>query len=1205
MPVQVGEVIFSGGTYLVQIIDDLGIEHWPLLHFDDHGRMKDALCGCGQKPCPHIPAASSAIQRKGRLLHRIWDSSFWKALGLALCEHFGYDSLQVAESDGCFTFSVEDRPIGELQAAHGGFYDLLKPLLIDRVPETEENSIKFSDRTSEEISHWRDGRPGQSLRFELSIWADLCKAMFLAQDRGHLKEIEWLSTAEDLPEQMSAILSDVRWQQQLPRTAWPMLIPTLASVPSKLQEIASAHDSPSVIYENDPPKLTVLAAQHTEQQDLQGVRVGDWLYLPGIGFRSMSQDIGSCLNADGAQAVAEVLRKHAKVLAKYLRDYPVHLEPIPIKINLKFNSHWDLVMEASLFQAGDLQQCNVQQLGKWIFVPEGQHQGFWSLNWGPLTALKTTIQAEDVDDFIARHRTFLNSFPGFTTHLTPLDTQLSYRITAKGDLHFINLLEQRDELGSHDFGEWVYLPEQGFFQKLSGTLGTAVRSGVTVKSQEVSSFIAKHRQELAQMPQFFAKSSPLKSCGLQLEKLKAGSISITPILEYCENIDPSEIRFYGDYIYRKDLGFWELPPAQRLPEEYQRPQLIGAEHIHWFIAKELDALRPFILQIDPQLEWAQELRPQIVAIKEAESGWIVTLEYRSDIGRVNAIELWHGARQHRGFIVTDAGLIDLSNENLRWIKDVSKQQIADSKDSLSLSHLELLRMMHLYQWQAAPEMPAVAKELQQLFSGEAELAPDLTGFLSELRPYQATGLQWLWSLYQHNLGALLCDDMGLGKTHQAMALMSAVTNLHRNIKNNFVVVCPTSVIYHWEAQLRRFLPQLPVHTYHGQRRSLEEYDAHGGVLLTSYGILRSSKGFLKDYTFEVAVFDEAQYAKNPHSHTHAALRAVKARMAVALSGTPIENNLRELKSLFDIVVPGYMPSDHQFRELFVNPIERAGSAESKNLLAQFIRPFVLRRRKSEVLSDLPEKIEELAECELSEEQRALYNQAWDLGRRRVMDELSESELPYIHIFTLLRELKGICNHPAVVLPDVISYKHHQSGKWELFCELLQEALQSGQKIVVFSHYLKMLDLMEEYLKDVEVGFAAVRGSTTNRAHEFMRFQSDPSCQVFLGSLGAVGVGVDLSAASVVIHYDRWWNAAREEQATDRVHRIGQTRGVQVFKLMTRDTIEESIDKMIARKGALLREVVLSDEQDIIKRFDRQELLELLQLVDPAKGESSR
>ncbi len=217
------------------------------------------------------------------------------------------------------------------------------------------------------------------------------------------------------------------------------------------------------------------------------------------------------------------------------------------------------------------------------------------------------------------------------------------------------------------------------------------------------------------------------------------------------------------------------------------------------------------------------------------------------------------------------------------------------------------------------------------------------------------------------------------------------------------------------------------------------------------------------------------------------------------------------------------------------------------------------------------------------------------SRQRLLDDLADASkaVPYIHIFAVLSQLKQICNHPAAYLKDVINYQKHHSGKWELFVELLSEARNSGQKVVVFSQYLAMLDLFEVYLKDQGVGFASVRGATVDRASEIRRFNHEPHCEVFLGSLQAVGLGVDLTAGSVVIHYDRWWNAARENQATDRVHRIGQTRGVQVFKLVTKGTFEERIDELIMKKGRLMEEVVSADPEDIVKRLSRHELMELL------------
>lgn len=291
-----------------------------------------------------------------------------------------------------------------------------------------------------------------------------------------------------------------------------------------------------------------------------------------------------------------------------------------------------------------------------------------------------------------------------------------------------------------------------------------------------------------------------------------------------------------------------------------------------------------------------------------------------------------------------------------------------------------------------------------------------------------------------------------------------------------------------------------------------------------------------------------------------------------------------------------MPGENDYREQFIRPIEKEGNVEKRLLLSRLIKPFVLRRKKDDVLLDLPEKTEEIAHCDLQPEQRDLYAEILTASRDKLLGELQSNEqpVPYLHIFTLLSHLKQVCNHPAAYLKKPASYKEYKSGKWDLFLELLEEARESQQKVVVFSHYLSMLDIIEDYLKEHGIGFAAIRGATVDRGEQLQRFNRDPQCEVFVGSLQAAGLGIDLTAASVVIHYDRWWNAARENQATDRVHRIGQTRGVQVFKLVTKGTVEEHIDFLIAKKGRLMEEIVGVDDHQIIKRFDRQEMINLLQ-----------
>jgi SNF2 family DNA or RNA helicase len=321
-------------------------------------------------------------------------------------------------------------------------------------------------------------------------------------------------------------------------------------------------------------------------------------------------------------------------------------------------------------------------------------------------------------------------------------------------------------------------------------------------------------------------------------------------------------------------------------------------------------------------------------------------------------------------------------------------------------------------------------------------------------------------------------------------------------------------------------------------------------------------------------------------------------MKLGLTGTPIENHLRELKTLFDIVLPNYMPGETDYREFFIKPIEKEGSRERRQVLSRLIRPFVMRRKKGDVLLDLPEKTEEISHCELLPEQEKLYIEVLNNSRQKIIDEMQNDRtpIPYIHIFALLANLKQICNHPAVYFKTPDKYREYQSGKWELFLELLSEARESRQKVVIFSQYLNMLDIIEEYLQETGIGFAAIRGATIDRAEQLQRFNHDPDCEVFVASLQAAGLGIDLTAASVVIHYDRWWNAARENQATDRVHRIGQTRGVQVFKLVTKGTFEEKIDALIAKKGKLMEEVIGIDDHQVVKQFNRDEILQLLNYV---------
>lgn len=457
------------------------------------------------------------------------------------------------------------------------------------------------------------------------------------------------------------------------------------------------------------------------------------------------------------------------------------------------------------------------------------------------------------------------------------------------------------------------------------------------------------------------------------------------------------------------------------------------------------------------------------------------------------------------------------------------------------------------------------------------------GLRSILRPYQQNGSAWLLRLYRTGLGALLADDMGLGKTHQTLALFCAVRA--ESNRSRFLVVCPRGVLDHWQRLLAEFAPDLPLVVYHGSQRTLGDLP-EGGVVLTTYDVALRSVAALSARPWTVAVFDEAQRAKNPRTKGARAAKTIPAGFRLALTGTPVENRLLELWSVFDLILPGYLGSERSFRSAFRDP----GGAQIERL-RQRLAPFTLRRVKERVLDDLPDKLEEIRTCRLNGDQQALYAEIHAAGATTLAPQLADAnaDIPYMHIFALLTRLKQICDHPALVDRR---FDHVSPGKLEVLDEILDEALASENRVVVFSQYVTMLNRLSRHLRGRRIDHLVLTGETRDRGAVIDRFNSGGWEPVLLASLLAGGVGIDLTGASIVVHYDRWWNPAREDQATDRVHRFGQRRFVQVFKLVTADTIEERISAIIQRKAELAREVITPTEE-VLRRFTREELAELL------------
>lgn len=514
---------------------------------------------------------------------------------------------------------------------------------------------------------------------------------------------------------------------------------------------------------------------------------------------------------------------------------------------------------------------------------------------------------------------------------------------------------------------------------------------------------------------------------------------------------------------------------------------------------------------------------------------------------------------------------------------------AEAEDVATITVSELFRILGHFQ----DRMTIKTNDLtDQVYTNLKEHAlphlPSLAHTQLTLRSYQQLGYQWLYFLQTFCLGGLLCDQMGLGKTHQGMAMLAALITEKEDA--HILIVAPTSVIYHWLDKLRTFCPKIRVTLHRGSDRNLARSLASHNVVISTYATLRNDANQLQDNVFDLLIFDEIQYLKNKNTKSYRALSKLKSLCKVGLTGTPIENHIKELKALMDLVLPGFMGSDPHFKRYFSGPIAQFNDERLKARLRSMIQPFTLRRNKMEVLTELPEKTVDVRTVVMDDYEWDLYKEVKASGKQK-LDLVSDGG-GALHLFALINQLKQLCDHPALYFKNE-EYTSYPSAKWELFKELLGEAFASHEKVVVFSQYLSMIEIFKKYLQSQEVEFACITGKTRNRVAEQARFQTDPKCRVFLGTLGAAGIGIDLTAASILIHYDRWWNAAREEQGTDRVHRIGQKRAVQIYKFCTQNTVEERIDKIIQRKSKLLDEVVAFDDEGLTKVLGVDELLEIL------------
>lgn len=484
-------------------------------------------------------------------------------------------------------------------------------------------------------------------------------------------------------------------------------------------------------------------------------------------------------------------------------------------------------------------------------------------------------------------------------------------------------------------------------------------------------------------------------------------------------------------------------------------------------------------------------------------------------------------------------------------------------------------------------------EIRKQMLGEKQLTTSAIpkDVKADLRTYQGEGVKWLERLRLMFLGGILADDMGLGKTLQAIVAISQMQKLKLGPA---LIVCPTSLLYNWKEEFAKFNPKLKVMVIDGvpsnRKKLFEKIDTYDAVI-TSYTLLQKDIDIYQQQTFSYVILDEAQHIKNRGTRNAKSVKMVRAHHRLILSGTPIENSLEELWSLFDFLMPGFLSTFDRFMEKYIRV---SGAEHTKNLsyLRRKVAPFILRRMKGDVLDDLPAVSEIVYHCQLSEVQLDLYRSYAQSARDELVKlvERDGFDRVQIHVLATLTRLKQICCHPAIFAKE--KAEPGDSAKYDMLLDLLQTLMEGGHKTVIFSQYTRMLQIMREDFEQKGIRFLYLDGSSKNRLEVVKRFNEDPSIFAFLVSLKAGGTGLNLVGADTVIHYDMWWNPAVESQATDRVHRMGQKKNVSAYKLITLNTIEEKIDEMQKRKKGLVKKIVSCDDEAISK-LTWEDVLELL------------
>lgn len=681
-----------------------------------------------------------------------------------------------------------------------------------------------------------------------------------------------------------------------------------------------------------------------------------------------------------------------------------------------------------------------------------------------------------------------------------------------------------------------------------------------------------------------------------VDKASGASAAYTPFGAVCDlrhqfiRFTPEDAqviarRFVQAAFVPRDAGSFALHGANRVAE-FLRSTLPA-----W---NDLDNVLPLNLQAVVAGE--QQLNISLSAQRAAQESWFdLSIDVFANEGEaLNTKELSALLASTGKYADVKGKLVDVSRLRRQQplLAELMAQPLLGFASLLAL-HDELRTAFNV----AMPNEVRELRERLRSFQGIQSVAPPVH-LRDVLRPYQSRGLDFLTYLSSFGFGGVLADDMGIGKTIQTLAYLAV--RKERDGAKPSLVIAPTSVTHTWENESQRFTPGLRVLRLHSGSKRAERYEdiADADIVVTSYALARVDALRLREYYFRALILDEAQHAKNPASQIARVIRTLRAEHRLALTGTPVENSLRDLWSIFSFIEPGLLGTQTSFRHSFEAPISQGDGNATARLHAR-LEPFVLRRTKEDVAPELPERTESIIECELSATQARLYRAIAQAARRDIFAKIEEDGLDAtrMHVLAALTRLRQVCAHPGLLVAEYID-EPQAGAKFEAFVETLGDIIGGGHRVLVFSAFSSMLKIMRRRLDGLEVPYGYLDGSVKDkdRSSEVARFMSPDGAPVFLCSLKAGGVGLTLTAADYVVLYDPWWNPAVERQAVDRTHRIGQHRAVTAYRMITRGTVEQKIRSLAQGKATLASKVIKADNF-LAKSLTREDLEVLL--ADPA------